>query len=184
MITTIYLVRHAHSTYTPDELNRPLSSKGKETAERVTELLIDKEIDYIISSPYKRAIQTIEGLSEKINKNIMIEDDFRERLLAGEPVENFEEAINKVWEDYSFCLEGGESNIVAQERGVKALEGIMKKYEGANITIGTHGNIMTLIMNYYDSRYDFKFWKNLGMPDIYRLRFENGRLIETEKLFF
>ncbi len=184
MVTTIYLVRHAHSSYTPDELVRPLSSKGLEAAEKVTEILVNKDIDYIISSPYKRAIQTVEGLSKKINKKIIIEDNFRERLLAKKPVEDFQGAITKVWDDYTFSWEGGESNIVAQKRGVKALEHIMKKYEDANISIGTHGNIMTLIMNYYDSKYDFEFWKNLEMPDIYRLKFEEGRFLEAHKIFF
>lgn len=27
-MTTLYFVRHAHSTYTPDEVERPLSEKG------------------------------------------------------------------------------------------------------------------------------------------------------------
>lgn len=184
MVTTVYLVRHAHSIYTPDELNRPLASQGVEAAKKVTSLLVDKDINHIISSPYKRAIQTVEGLAQSINKKIIIEDNFRERLLAEKPVEDFEKAITKVWEDYSFCWEGGESNLVAQKRGVKALEAIMKKYEGSAIAIGTHGNIMTLMMNYYDSKYDYEFWKELQMPDIYKLSFEAGKLLGVHKIFF
>ena len=34
MNTNIYLVRHAHYLYTPDELNRPLSEKGYTVSER------------------------------------------------------------------------------------------------------------------------------------------------------
>jgi 2,3-bisphosphoglycerate-dependent phosphoglycerate mutase len=61
MITNIYFVRHADSSYTPEELNRPLSEKGIKDAKKVTELLSHENITKVISSPYKRAIQTVEG---------------------------------------------------------------------------------------------------------------------------
>ena len=57
-MTTIYFVHHAHSTYTKRR-ERPLSEKGHCDAENVTHLLKDKHIDVVISSPYKRAIQTL-----------------------------------------------------------------------------------------------------------------------------
>ncbi|WP_169744947.1 histidine phosphatase family protein [Paenibacillus durus] len=65
--------------------------------------------------------------------------------MAENPVDDFENAIAKVWEDDSFSWEGGESNMVAQKRGVRALEDVFERYEGKNIAIGTHGNIMVLM---------------------------------------
>ncbi|UUZ89998.1 hypothetical protein LJK87_28740 [Paenibacillus sp. P25] len=49
--------------------------------------------------------------------------------------------------------------------------------------IGTHGNLMVLIMNYFDPKYDFDFWKRLGVPDIYRLTFEGTELKEAVRLW-
>lgn len=43
-MTTIYFVRHAHSTYTKEERERPLSEKGYLDAENVTRLLKDKHM--------------------------------------------------------------------------------------------------------------------------------------------
>lgn len=63
MVTNLYLVRHAHSAYSADELNRPLSERGQADARKVSGLLIHENIHVLISSPYKRAIQTIEGLA-------------------------------------------------------------------------------------------------------------------------
>ncbi len=63
MLTNLYLVRHAHSIYTPDELERPLSERGFADAQTVTKLLKKENIEFVYSSPYKRAIQTIEGLA-------------------------------------------------------------------------------------------------------------------------
>ncbi|HFK1509197.1 MULTISPECIES: histidine phosphatase family protein [Bacillus cereus group] len=179
-MTTIYFVRHAHSTYTKEERERPLSEKGHLDAENVTHLLKDKHIDVVISSPYKRAIQTVQGIANTYHVSIEIEEDLRERLLSSEPVADFNDAIENVWEDWSFAHEGGESNDVAQRRAVICLQNILKKYEDKNIVIGTHGNIMVLLMNYFDSKYDLQFWKTLHMPDVYKLTFDNNCFISAE----
>ncbi|WAA12809.1 histidine phosphatase family protein [Fervidibacillus halotolerans] len=183
MVTNLYFVRHAHSTYSPDEYNRPLSERGKIDALKVTNLLKHKNIHILISSPYKRAIQTIEGLTDWIGDEIIIEEDFRERRLSRNPVDDFEFAITKVWEDDAFSWEGGESNMVAQQRGIRAVEKILERYEGKNIVIGTHGNIMVLIMKYFDQRFDFTFWNQLDMPDIYKLSFDKHKLIEVKRIW-
>ncbi|HDR4510404.1 histidine phosphatase family protein [Bacillus cereus] len=181
-MTIIYFVRHAHSTYTKEERERPLSKKGHLDAENVTHLLKDKHIDVVISSPYKRAIQTVQGIANTYHVSIEIEEDLRERLLSSEPVADFNDAIENVWEDWSFAYEGGESNDVAQRRAVICMQYILKKYEDKNIVIGTHGNIMVLLMNYFDSKYDFQFWKTLHMPDVYKLTFDNNRFISAERI--
>ncbi|ARZ61925.1 MULTISPECIES: histidine phosphatase family protein [Bacillus cereus group] len=181
-MTIIYFVRHAHSTYTKEERERPLSEKGHLDAENVTHLLKDKHIDVVISSPYKRAIQTVQGIANTYHVSIEIEEDLRERLLSSEPVADFNDAIENVWEDWSFAYEGGESNDVAQRRAVICIQNILKKYEDKNIVIGTHGNIMVLLMNYFDSKYDFQFWKTLHMPDVYKLTFDNNRFISAERI--
>ena len=182
-MTTLYFVRHAHSTFTTDEVGRPLSKKGFLDADMVTELLKSEEIDIVISSPYKRAVQTVEGIAGYFDKEIEIINDFKERMLAGTAVKDFTLAITKVWEDFNFSWEGGESNVLAQKRGVDATYQVLDKYEGKRIVIGTHGNIMVLIMNYFNDNYDFTFWKNLDMPDIYKLTFDEKELRTVNRLW-
>lgn len=182
LCTNLYFVRHAHSTYTPDELGRPLSGHGFIDANKVTELLKNENINHIISSPYQRSIQTVEGTAGYFEKKIEIKDGFRERMLAGTPVDDFPGAINKVWKDWHFSFPGGESNATAQKRGVQTTFDVLEKYTGENIVIGTHGNIMVLIMNYFAEQFDFKFWQELEMPAIYRLIFEGKRLVEVVHL--
>lgn len=182
-MTNIIFVRHAHSIYTPDELGRPLSEKGSSDANLVTEILITEEIDVILSSPYKRAVQTVEGLAKAIEKEIEMVNDFRERILSSVPIDDFQAAITKVWGDPYVALDGGESNAVAQERGVNITFQILEKYKGKNVVIGTHGNMMVLIMNYFNEKYDFSFWKNLDMPDIYKCTFEGRELVKVQRLW-
>lgn len=183
-MTNLYFVRHAHSTYTPDELGRPLSDKGFFDATKVTELLKNEEIDIVVSSPFKRAIQTVEGIAEYIGKEIEVIEGFKERVLTTVPAEDFNLAITKVWEDFNFSWEGGESNHVAKNRGVKSTHQLLEKYKGKNIVIGTHGNIMVLIMNFFDhQKYNFSFWQHLDMPDIYKLTFIEQELISVKRVW-
>ncbi|SIS74933.1 2,3-bisphosphoglycerate-dependent phosphoglycerate mutase [Salimicrobium salexigens] len=183
MLTNLYLVRHAHSVYTPDERGRPLSDRGLTDAAIVTELLKKEDISRVVSSPYRRAFQTVEGIARHINKDVEVMENFKERLLAGEPVGDFTAAITKVWEDYDFSWEGGESNRMAPQRGVAAVSQLLKDSPEENMVIGTHGNLMTLIINYFDVNCGFAFWKELAMPDIYKLSFEGEKFLHMRRLW-
>lgn len=119
-------------------------------ATNVTELLKIEGIDIVVSSPYKRAVQTVSGIAEYIKTEVEMVDGFKERRLTVGPAQDFTLAITKVWEDENFSWEGGESNIVAQKRGVDTTYDVLDKYKGKNVVIGTHGNLMVLIMNFFD----------------------------------
>ncbi|TCM91089.1 hypothetical protein EV294_109166 [Paenibacillus sp. BK033] len=182
--THIYMVRHAHSVYkADDELYRPLSPDGEEAARKVADLLADVPISAIISSPYKRALQTVEPLAARKGLAIQAEEDFRERLLADRPQDEFDYAIRKVWEEEDFSWPGGESNLVAQHRGVQALQGVLRRYQGETIAIGTHGNLMALTMKAFNPEYGFAFWQQLSMPDIYKLSFTGLALTHVERIW-
>ncbi len=63
------------------------------------------------------------------------------------------------------------------------LHKVLEQYEGENIAVGTHGNIMVLIMNALDKRFDFTFWGQLEMPDIYKLSFDGQQLIGVTRIW-
>ncbi|WP_400241711.1 histidine phosphatase family protein [Niallia sp. JL1B1071] len=182
-LTTIYFVRHAHSVYSTDELGRPLSEKGFADAKRVAKRMEKESVDIVVSSPYKRAMQTVEYTAEYFQVEIEAIEEFKERVLASGEVSDFDTAIEKVWTEETFAWDGGESNIIAQKRGVRALFHLLNQYENKNIVIGTHGNIMVIIMNYFSKEYDFRFWKNIEMPDIYRLTFKGNQLQAVQRLW-
>ncbi len=51
LLTNLYFIRHAHSTYTPDKLNRPLSEKGLADAEKITKILNRKRLIILSQVP-------------------------------------------------------------------------------------------------------------------------------------
>jgi len=38
-------------------------------------------------------------------------------------------------------------------------------------------------MNYFDAKYDFAFWKELQMPDIYKLSFDGVNFMKIEHIY-
>ena len=63
-VTTIVLIRHAESSPSRDipESNWPLSSRGIVQAQELGEALSDIGITAVISSPYRRALDTVRPL--------------------------------------------------------------------------------------------------------------------------
>lgn len=186
MLTHVYMVRHAESPFSPgQEEIRGLSERGWEDAKRVAERLKPEQIDVFISSNYARALQTIEEAARQQSQAIIMEPRFRERELASWDYRfaDFEQGIKQVFDNPSFAYPGGESNEVARERGIAALKDVLHHHRGKKIVIGTHGNIMTIMMNHYDKQYDFDFWKKTTMPDIYKLSFDEDTLVSVKRLW-
>lgn len=181
-MTTIYFVRHAHSVYTPDEYKRPISQSGRQEALKLVSIFENIDIQAMYASSYLRAVQTIESIARLKNLEITQIEALNERLLSNPPVENFNEAILNVWQNSSLSYPGGESNIVAQSRAVPALKELLQKHEGETIIIGTHGNILTLMLQAFDERYGLDFWKDLKMPDIVKADFLQNQLVSIEKV--
>jgi 2,3-bisphosphoglycerate-dependent phosphoglycerate mutase len=187
--TTVYMVRHAESPFSlENERNRGLSARGFKDAAVVTEILKHKNIQAVVSSPYVRAIQTVQGLADELGLPIELYEDLRERPLAGLDYvieeKDFMPAIERSFAETDFCLPGGESNQEAQRRGITALQRVIETHQGKNVAIGTHGNIMTIMMNYYDNSIGLEFWKQTSKPDIYQMELDfNDKLISMNRIW-
>ncbi|MBP1905709.1 2,3-bisphosphoglycerate-dependent phosphoglycerate mutase [Paenibacillus turicensis] len=186
MKTNIYMVRHAESPYDEGtERTRGLTPKGKADIEKVTGLLINEKIDKIISSPYARAILSVEGLAMHLNLQVETFEDLREFDFGAEMIE-FEELMASIREGFKnpdYFLPGAESNAKCQKRAIAILESILNEHKGKKIAVGTHGLVMTLMMNYFDQDYDFDFLNQLSKPDIYKMEFEDLELKEVTRLW-
>ncbi|MEB2299643.1 histidine phosphatase family protein [Lysinibacillus xylanilyticus] len=187
MDTTIYMIRHAESPFIiGQERTRKLSNQGEIDAKKVTAIMNEKEIDLVVSSPYIRAIQTVEGIVDSKNIEVKVFEELRERQLKGAyklPEEEIQQAIKKSFEDIDFKLSGGESVRDVQNRAIPIINDLLYNYETKTIIIGTHGNVMTIIMNYFNKEYGYGFWKNTSKPDIYKLVFSRGKLQLVQRIW-
>lgn len=100
-ITHIYFVRHAQPVLIwEDDRTRPLTEEGLSDTKRVTEILKDINIDYVLSSPYTRSINTISDCAKEHNLTIHTEERFRERKKG--PGGNEYGMFTKRWSNFDF----------------------------------------------------------------------------------
>jgi 2,3-bisphosphoglycerate-dependent phosphoglycerate mutase len=161
----LYLIRHAHAPYEPDE-TRGLSVEGRAAADRVAELLAGAGIGSIHSSPYTRAIETVQPLADRLGLPVAIHEDLRERRLAHGPVDDFRAAVAATWRDFALVHPGGESSAAAQARVAAAIHGIAAASD-APVAIASHGNALALFLRTLDASVDYAFWSRMTVPDVF-----------------
>ncbi|WP_364278502.1 histidine phosphatase family protein [Peribacillus frigoritolerans] len=168
MIKKIYVVRHCEAQSQPSEAQ--LTKKGLKQAIYLSEFFSNTKIDRIISSPFLRAIQSVEPISEKINLKIEIDERLSERTLSTTDLPDWFEKLKATFNDMELKFEGGESSQEAMNRIVNVVDEVFKS-ETENTIIVTHGNLMSLLLKKYNNNFDFECWKNLGNPDVFQLTF-------------
>ncbi len=143
--------------------------------ELVTQFLSDKNIDVVLSSPYKRAVDTVAHFADNKGMNIEIVDDFRERKVDSVWIEDFKAFSKAQWADFDYKLSDGESLQEVQNRNISALKNILEKYKDRNIVIGSHGAALSTIINYYDKLFGYEDFEKIRtiMPWIVEFTFHN-----------
>lgn len=183
-MTNVYFVRHAEPNYdNHDDMTRELSAKGLKDRTLVTEFLLDKQIDAVLSSPFKRAIDTVREFAEQQGMEIEIIADFRERRIDNCWIEDFKGFCKKQWEDFSYKLSDGECLREVQTRNIAALKDLLKRYAGKNVVVGSHGTALSTLINYYDHSFGYaQFEKIRGlMPWIVQFCFEGEDCVDIRK---
>ncbi|MBR9662522.1 histidine phosphatase family protein [Bacillus cereus] len=188
MSTYIYRVRHGESPKLEgNERMRGLTEKGRMDARRVTDILKAEKIDTFISSPYNRAMLTIEESANFHEKEIVVYENLKECMFSseGQVISDKEvyPLVQKMFSNPDFSRTEGESYADCQRRVVKVLKEILIDFQGRKIVIGTHGLVMTLMMNYFDKQYGFEFLMNTSKPDIYKMEFKEEQLMNVERLW-
>lgn len=188
MTTTIYFVRHAEPNYNNhDDLSRELTKKGLQDCQYLNSYFSDKHIDYFYSSPYLRAIQTIENLALHHKQKITLVDDFRERKISDTWIENFDDFTKKQWSDLNYRLDNGESLSQVIDRQLTILKNLINKHKNQSLVIGSHGTAISALIHHYQTNFaymQFKTYKNL-FPFIAKFEFDADtcRSITIDNIF-
>lgn len=185
MLTRVYFVRHAQPNYgNHDDLLRELSPCGMEDRKLVTTFLEDKGIDVVLSSPFKRAVDTVADFADTHNLTVETIEDFRERKVDSCWIEDFTSFSKRQWSDFTYKLSDGECLKEVQDRNIAALNDVLNKYTGKNIVIGSHGTALSTIINFYDNTFDYEDFDKIRfiMPWIVEFVFdEKKNCVEINK---
>lgn len=164
-MSTFYLIRHCSAT--GQEPDAPLTYAGERQALALADFFRDIPVDRIISSDYTRAIASIAPLATSKQLTIETNPKLRERILSLEPRDDWFELLRHSFTDTSFRLPGAESGQDATDRILSVIESL-DDVNGTTVLV-THGNLLALLLQHVDNRYDFDTWRNLSNPDVYRL---------------
>ncbi|WP_438311807.1 histidine phosphatase family protein [Sporosarcina sp. FA9] len=179
ILKNVYIVRHCEAE--GQSFYAKLTEKGFNQALDLSSFLSEIKVDRIISSPYERAIQSIQPLANQLNIEIEIDGKLTERVLSTKDISDWEDKLRTTFEDVELKFEGGESSQEAKERIVDVVENVFNDVS-ENTIIVTHGNLMSLLLNNYNKTFGFNDWQDLTNPDVYVLR-EIGNKVTYERLW-
>tara|TARA_B100000214_G_scaffold349066_1_gene301639 strand:- start:205 stop:807 length:603 start_codon:yes stop_codon:yes gene_type:complete len=174
----LYLIRHGKASMEGSDRERILDNDGKIQAtslcKKIKEQFQNQKIR-IISSPFKRAMQTIEKLSSDMSINIEQSDSLEEIRIGKDENLSKHQIIEKMWSDENFKVKNGSS----QSEHVKMIKQNIEKilndfYENNyNLILVSHGNSIGIILKYFlNTSFTFNDWKKISMPDMYCLEFD------------
>lgn len=182
-MTTVYFIRHAEPNYeNHDDRRRELSEKGMADRKLVTEYLSNIAIDMVVSSPYKRAVDTVADFARTYGYEIEMLEDFRERKVDSGWIEDFYEFSKKQWEDFDYKRSDGETLREVQTRNVDALMGVLACYPEKTIVVGSHGTALCTIINYFRKDFGFQAFENIRalMPWIVCIHFKGQECVKIQ----
>jgi 2,3-bisphosphoglycerate-dependent phosphoglycerate mutase len=176
----VLLVRHAEpipfgSEDVADD-DRPLSEAGRAAAAELAEELDEYQVTAIYSSPYTRSLETVAAIARRRGLEIQLLTDLRERRLSPQPIDEWRTALERAWTDADFAPPGGETSRAAQRRAVGTLDLLRSRHpDGGRLVLGSHGNLISLILQALEPAVDFAFHMAMPTPAVYRLEHDGLR---------
>ncbi|WDL96445.1 histidine phosphatase family protein [Alicyclobacillus sp. ALC3] len=162
----IYIVRHCSAE--GQSSDAPLTREGTNQAELLADFLEDRHIDKILSSPYARAMTSIEPLAQGLRLQIHEDPRLSERVLSSEPLHNWLDCLEQTFADFELAYNGGETSAQAMNRAIQVVNEVLAGSHH-DVVIVTHGNLMTLMLRHFDERFGIEAWAALTNPDVYRI---------------
>jgi 2,3-bisphosphoglycerate-dependent phosphoglycerate mutase len=172
----VLLVRHATPVppgspgWEERDDERPLTAEGRLAAEQLADELEPYVITSVYSSPYTRAIETITPTADRRGLKVQLLPDLRERRLTLAPTADWAGQLERSWADPDYALEGAESGRQAQRRAMALLDLLRVRHvDGGRLLVGSHGNLISLILQVFEPGVDHAFHLAMPMPAIYHL---------------
>ena len=184
----IIFIRHGKAAMAGQDHERELDEDGIIQAGSLKKKLIDLGLKNtkVYSSPFKRAIQTIEPfLAETSSNKATITPDLEEIHMPKDDKLSKHQIIEKMWEDEFFKVGNGISHSDHFNKIKPFLNEVFEKFKSENedIIVITHGVLIGIILKFFFKiNFGFNDWKKMTMPDIYMLSFDkDNNFIEMKR---
>jgi len=176
-VTRLFLLRHGETLSNIEQRyqgknDSPLTELGIKESKLLAQALKREPLKAIYSSTQERSFETANIIAELHNLPVTKIEGLRERDYGVWENLTFEEIKQKYLELYETWLKDpakakipkAENIEALQERGVKAIESLIKKHEGGTIAVIGHGGINRVILFHY---------MNLNLDNFWRIKQDN-----------
>lgn len=173
----LYLIRHAKADghQSPEA---PLTAEGREQAHALAHLMAPLGVTRIISSPFRRAVDTAIPLAARLGLTVEEDPRLAERLFSVAPRPDWLQRLKESYADPHLALPGAESGQQAQARGLAVITAALAEATGP-VALFSHGNLTTLLLHHFDQQYGFAAWQAMTNPDVYLVTvLEEGASVE------
>jgi 2,3-bisphosphoglycerate-dependent phosphoglycerate mutase len=171
MSVEVVILRHADADVRPDvdEMSWELSPMGQRQAEALVQRLRGLKITKIVSSDAVRTLATVEPFASAEGLRVATDPELRERDLCGGWRDDFDELMQRSWEDFDWKFEGHESLREAQYRFIRALKAHMARQGRGKLLIVSHGQVIGTFLQFLGRDMTYRQWKDMRMPELYRV---------------
>ena len=184
----INLIRHGKASMEGSDRKRNLDEDGKVQAislcKKIKKEFQKKKIK-IFSSPFARAVQTVENLSQDMNVQIEQTASLEEIKMGKDTQLSKHQIIEKMWADKDFKTEDGVSQFEHVNNIKIELDKIFDDFYDSeyDLILVSHGNSIGIILKYFfNIQFAFEDWKKISMPDMYYLEFnEENKVTEYKR---
>ncbi|HCN57511.1 MAG TPA: histidine phosphatase family protein [Exiguobacterium sp.] len=170
----IYMIRHCEAS--GQEANAPLTENGHRQAKGLVSFFETLPIDRILSSPFRRAIESINAIAVQVGCSIEIHDDLRERALSSQSLTDWQGELRRTFIEFDYACPGGETSAEATRRIQDVMNDVWSHSAETTILV-THGNLLTLYLHSLDSSFDFEQGQHLRNPDVFLVKKVNGAFV-------
>lgn len=183
MRTEVILVRHAASVVPtadgPDELHRPLTAVGLRQAAELAEVLVAMQPASVWSSPYLRAVQTVEPAARLLDLEVQTHWELREWDHGFGFTRDWMPHYVQSLADLTFTRPDGESLQQLTNRAVDGVLTLVKQYPGKLVLLGSHGTFVSRALAGFGVAVNLPFSRDMPMPALYRLSFDGTAPMPT-----
>lgn len=181
LMVVLLLVRHAVSVTPtldgPDEHHRPLTEAGREQAVILAAALVGFGVSQVVSSPYLRAVQTIEPTAQALDLPICQRDDLREWRSGLAPTPDWQAHYEQSWTQPDLAFGTGETLTDLTNRARNAVSDLVVSASPTRtILAATHGTWIARALLALGLSIDCAFWLSMPTPAIYKLSFDGPHL--------
>jgi 2,3-bisphosphoglycerate-dependent phosphoglycerate mutase len=166
----IYWVRHCSTT--GQEPEAPLTDAGHAQARDLAHVLMRLGIERIVSSPYRRAVQSVEPFALASGNAIGTDMRLRERVLSTEALLDWQAVLRRTFDDDAYAAPGGETSRDAGDRAASAFRDCVSAQK--TTVVVSHGNLTSLLLRRLGYPLDFDASMRLSNPDVFAIRMSNG----------